>query len=42
MEELREQFACSYCGRKFNFRKNAQEHEQNCPERQADSASGGR
>jgi hypothetical protein len=33
MEERREQFECSYCGQKFNFRKDALEHEQNCPQR---------
>jgi hypothetical protein len=38
MEERREQFECSYCGRKFNFRKHAEEHEQSCPERNADHA----
>ena len=37
MEERREQFECSYCGRKFNFRKEAQEHEQTCPERKTRS-----
>jgi hypothetical protein len=31
MEERREQFQCSYCGQKFNFRKDAETHEQNCP-----------
>jgi hypothetical protein len=31
MEERREQFECSFCGRKFNFKKEAQEHEENCP-----------
>jgi hypothetical protein len=22
---------CSFCGRKFNFKKEAEEHEENCP-----------
>jgi hypothetical protein len=33
MEERREQFECSYCGQKFNFRKDAEAHEQNCPKK---------
>jgi len=39
MEERREQFECSYCvecsycGQKFDFRKDAETHEQNCPKR---------
>lgn len=33
MEERKEQFECSYCGRKFNFKSHAKEHEENCPER---------
>ena len=33
VEERREQFECSFCGRKFNFRKEAEEHEQRCRER---------
>ena len=28
-----EQFECSFVGRKFNFKKEAQEHEENCPNR---------
>jgi hypothetical protein len=33
MEERQEQFKCSHCGETFNFKKDAQEHERNCPER---------
>jgi hypothetical protein len=35
MEERRDQFECSFCGRKFNFRKEAEEHEQLSPQRKA-------
>jgi hypothetical protein len=28
MEERRGQFECSYCGQKFNFRKDAEMHQQ--------------
>ena len=35
MEERQEQFECSYCGRKFNFRKEATQHEEHCPKRMA-------
>jgi len=38
MKELQEQFECEYCGAKFNFRKDAEEHEQNCGARTADAA----
>lgn len=31
MEEGREQFEWSFCGRKFNFKKEAEEHEASCP-----------
>jgi hypothetical protein len=37
MEERREQFECSYCGKKFNFKRDAEEHELNCPERKDSS-----
>jgi hypothetical protein len=33
MEERKEQFECSYCGEKFNFKKHAEEHERNCHRR---------
>ena len=33
MEERLEQFECSYCGEKFNFKKDAEEHEKRCPKR---------
>jgi hypothetical protein len=33
MEERREQFECSYCGAKFNFKKDAEEHEKTCHKR---------
>jgi len=33
MEERKEQFECSFCGEKFNFRKHAEEHERTCPAR---------
>jgi hypothetical protein len=31
LEERREQFECSYCGQKFNFKKDAEDHEETCP-----------
>jgi hypothetical protein len=34
MEERREQFEYSYCGKKLNFKNDAEEHERNCPERE--------
>ena len=34
MEEHKEYFQCSYCGAKFNFKKEAEEHETSCPKRQ--------
>jgi hypothetical protein len=30
MIERQEQFECEFCGAKFNFRKDAEEHEKNC------------
>jgi len=33
LEERREQFECSYCGQKFNFKKDAEDHERTCPQR---------
>jgi len=30
MKERKEQFECSYCGQKFNFEKNAEEHMGTC------------
>jgi hypothetical protein len=38
MEQRREQFECSYCGKKFNFKKDAAAHEAQCPERKDLSA----
>jgi len=35
MKERQEQFECSFCGAKFNFRKDAEEHEQNCSAKRA-------
>jgi hypothetical protein len=35
MEERREHFECSYCGQKFNFRKDAEEHERSCQQRKS-------
>jgi hypothetical protein len=35
MEEKREYFECSYCGQKFNFKKDAEEHEKNCDKRKS-------
>ena len=34
MEERKEQFECSFCGEKFNFKKDAETHERECPKRQ--------
>jgi len=34
MEERKEQFECSFCGEKFNFKKDAEAHERECPKRQ--------
>ena len=33
MEERREQFECSFCGQKFNFKKDAEAHEKSYPKR---------
>jgi hypothetical protein len=30
MKSRKEQFECSHCGQKFNFKKNAEEHEDTC------------
>jgi hypothetical protein len=40
MKESQEQFECEYCGAKFNFRKDAEEHEQNCSARHDVGAAG--
>ena len=37
MEQRREQFECSYCGDRFNFKKEAEEHEKQCPKRKTDT-----
>jgi hypothetical protein len=39
MKERNEQFECSHCGQKFNFEKNAEEHEDTCSKRNRSSES---
>lgn len=36
MKERQEQFECDYCDAKFNFRKDAEDHEQQCSAKRTD------